>query len=142
MLDEFPYVPVITPVAIKSTDKEPLEVTGVEETDNVEELNPTEVTVPIPLPGSPIVRFVAKVILPSGPIVICGIVELLPYKPGVTDVEPISKFILPLVVLGEFDTDKLLEAIPIEVKPCVGTKIVAVVAAVNWPFALTVIIGT
>ena len=128
---ELPYVPAITPDEVKSTARKPLEVIGVAVTDNVEDVNPTEVTVPIPLPGVPTAKFTADVILPSAPIVICGMDELDPYTPVVTPVGAVSKVMFPLVVLGEFVTVKLAERIPTEVKPCVGIEIDVVVAFVT-----------
>ena len=139
---ELPYVPAITPDEVKSTARNPLLVIGVAVTDNVEDVNPTEVTVPIPLPGVPTAKFTADVILPSAPIVICGMDELDPYTPVVTPVGAVSKVIFPSVVLGEFVTVKLAERIPTEVKPCVGIEIDTVLAFVTCPFALTVRIGT
>jgi hypothetical protein len=141
ILKEFPYVPDITPLAFKFTAKNPFDVIGVDVTANVEDVNPTEVTVPIPLPGSPTAKFVAEVILPSSPTVIWGIEELLPYTPVTTPVGDVSKVIFPSVTLGEFVTVKLDERIPIEVKPCVGSEIDAFVALVNCPFEFTVITG-
>jgi len=136
-----PYVPDITPLKFKFTAKNPFDVIGVDVTDNVEDVNPTEVTVPMPLPGSPTGKLVAEVILPSSPTVIWGIEELLPYTPVTTPVGDVSKVIFPSVTLGEFVTVKLDERIPIEVKPCVGSEIDAFVALVNCPFEFTVITG-
>ena len=141
MLNELPYIPGNAPLKFKFTDNDPLEVTGMFVTDNVEEVNPTEVTVPIPLPGTPTVKFVAEVILPSGPMVICGIEELLPYTPLITPVGAVSKVIFPSAIKGELVTVKLDERIPTEVNPCVGSEIDAFVALVNCPFEFTVITG-
>ena len=114
---ELPYVPAIAPEDARLTERNPSEVIGVELTDNVEEAKPTEVTVPIPLPGVPMLKFEADVILPSSPMVICGTEELLPYTPVVTPVGAVSTVMFPLVVLGELVTVKLDERIPTEVNP-------------------------